>query len=141
MMSETLLAPVQATFRAVAETVVPETASLGPEEWRDLITVVERALMARPEVTRGQVVTFLRLVEYLPLTRLRGRFSRMAPDRRREELERLERSRTLLFRRGVWGVRTLIFMGYYTRPQVQASLGYRATAAGWSARRPPAEPA
>lgn len=140
-MSETLLAPVQATFRAVAETVVPETASLGPEEWRDLITVVERALMARPEVTRGQVVTFLRLVEYLPLTRLRGRFSRMAPDRRREELERLERSRTLLFRRGVWGVRTLIFMGYYTRPQVQASLGYRATAAGWSARRPPAEPA
>ncbi len=140
-MSETLLAPVQATFRAVAETVVPETASLGPEEWRDLITVVERALMARPEATRGQVVTFLRLVEYLPLTRLRGRFSRMAPDRRREELERLERSRTLLFRRGVWGVRTLIFMGYYTRPQVQAALGYRATAAGWSARRPPAEPA
>lgn len=140
-MSETLLAPVQATFRAVAETVVPETASLGPEEWRDLSAVVERALMARPEATRGQVVTFLRLVEYLPLTRLRGRFSRMAPDRRREELERLERSRTLLFRRGMWGVRTLIFMGYYTRPQVQAALGYRATAAGWSARRPPTEPA
>jgi len=140
-MSETLLAPVQATFRAVAETVVPESASLGPEEWQDLCSVVERALAARPEATRGQVVTFLRLLEFLPLVRLRGRFSRLAPEQRRDVLERLERSRTLLFRRGVWGVRTLVFMGYYTRPEVQAALGYRATAAGWSARRPTAEPA
>ncbi len=140
-MSETLLAPVQATFRAVAETVVPEVASLGPDEWREVCTVIERALAARPEATRGQLVTFLRLVEFLPLVRLQGRFSRLSPERRREELERLERSRTLLFRRGMWGVRTLVFMGYYTRPAVQAALGYRATAAGWSARRPSPEPA
>jgi hypothetical protein len=134
-MNETILAPVLATFRAVAETVVPEVAALAPEEWQELCAVVERALAARPEATRGQVVSFLRLVEYLPLARLRGRFSRMSPENRREELARLERSRTLLFRRGVWGVRTLIFMGYYTRPRVRAALGYRATAAGWSARR------
>lgn len=140
-MSESLLAPVQATFRAVAETVVPETASLGPEEWREVCAVVERALAARPEQTRGQLVSFLRLVEYLPLVRLRGRFSRLGANERREELERLERSATLRVRRGVWGVRTLVFMGYYTRPDVQAALGYRASAEGWSARRPPTDPA
>lgn len=139
-MGETLLAPVQATFRAVAETVVPEAASLGPEEWRDLCSVVERALAARPEATRRQVVAFLRLLEILPLVRLRGRFSRMPAERRREELERLERSGILRLRRGVWGIRTLVFMGYYTRPDVQAALGYRATAGGWSARRALAEP-
>jgi hypothetical protein len=32
-------------------------------------------------------------------------------------------------------VRTLVFMGYYTREDVQGALGYRAHADGWSARR------
>ena len=41
----------------------------------------------------------------------------------------------LLFRRGVWGLRTLVMMGWYTNPSVIAALGYRASAAGWEARR------
>lgn len=134
-MSDTLLAPVQATFRAVAVTVVPEAASLGPEAWRDLEALVEQALASRPEATRRQLVTFLRLVELLPLARHLTRFSRLTPERRTAVLQGLQSSRHLLLRRGVWGVRTLVFMGYYTRPDVQQALGYRASAAGWSARR------
>jgi hypothetical protein len=40
-----------------------------------------------------------------------------------------------LLRRGVWGLRTLVFLGYYTRPEVQMTLGYRASARGWVTRR------
>ena len=59
-MSGTVLAPVQATFRAVADTVVPEAASLGPEKWREVQDVVESALAARSEALRRQLVIFLR---------------------------------------------------------------------------------
>jgi hypothetical protein len=40
-----------------------------------------------------------------------------------------------LLRRGVWGLRTLVFLGYYARADVQTTLGYRATGRGWMARR------
>jgi hypothetical protein len=40
-----------------------------------------------------------------------------------------------LVRRGVWGLRTLVFLGYYARPEMQTTLGYRANARGWAVRR------
>lgn len=134
-MSGSVLAPVRATFRAVAETVVPEVASLKPDAWREVEAVVESALVSRPEAMRRQLVTFLRVIEFLPLVRHFRRFSHLAPAGRHAVLHGLESSRHLLFRRGVWGVRTLVFMGYYTREDVQGALGYRAHANGWSARR------
>ena len=34
----------------------------------------------------------------------------------------------LLLRRGFWGLRTLVFLGYYARPEAAAEIGYRADA-------------
>ena len=138
-MSESVLAPVRATFRAVAETVVRETASLGPDGWRQLEAAVESALATRPEAMRRQFVTFLRVIEYLPLLRRLRTFSRLSPEARFAVLHDFEMSPRPLFRRGMWGLRTLVFLGYYTRDDVQTSLGYRAHADGWSARRTTAE--
>jgi len=134
-MNGPVLAPVRTTFRAVAETVVPELTSLTPETWREVEAVAEAILAARPEAIRRQLVAFLRVIEVLPLPRHFRRFSRLAPARRASVLHGLETSRYLLVRRGFWGVRTLVFMGYYTREDVQRALGYRAHADGWSARR------
>jgi hypothetical protein len=130
-----VLTPVRATFRAVAETVVPEVTALDADGWRDLHDVVETALAARPDAVRRQLVAFLRLIEYLPIARHLRRFSRLSPPARTEVLMRLERSRPLTFRRGLWGLRTLVMLGYYTRADVQEALGYRAHREGWSARR------
>lgn len=134
-MNGPVLEPVRTTFRAVAETVVPEMTSLTPETWREVEAVVETMLAARPEAMRRQLVAFLRVMELLPLLRHFRRFSHLAPAQRASVLHGLETSRHLLVRRGFWGVRTLVFMGYYTREDVQKALGYRAHADGWSARR------
>ena len=50
-------------------------------------------------------------------------------------LETLQDAPVLLLRRGIWGLRTLAFMGYYTRPDAQRAIGYRADPRGWEARR------
>src|SRR5207244_1401337 len=57
------------------------------------------------------------------------------PARRARFLDSLQTSRLLLARRGIWGLRTLVLMGYYGRPRAAAAIGYRADPRGWEARR------
>ena len=129
------LAAVRPTFRAVAVTVVPEARDLDVTAWRDVEDVVERAIALRPARMQRQLGAFVRLIEWLPLLVRGRRFSALDAAGRTAFLAGLERSRLLLIRRGFWGLRTLILMGYYARPAGAAAIGYRAAARGWEARR------
>ena len=77
----------------------------------------------------------IRFLDLLPAPRHGRRLRSLDAARRLRLLESLERSPLLLLRRGVWGLRTLAFMGYYARPEAAAAIGYRAEARGWEARR------
>ena len=134
-MAPSVLDPVRPTFRAVAVTVVPEAAQLGETQWLQLEGIVEQALALRPERMRRQLLVLIRLIENLPRLTAGGRFSRLDAARRTRFLERLQSAPLLLLRRGVWGLRTLVLMGYYARPEAAQAIGYRASAAGWAARR------
>lgn len=134
-MQTTVLESVRPTFRAVAHAVVPETLSLSAEGWLALETTVERALASRPAAVQKQIASFLRVIEYLPVLRYGARFTQLSVGRSTAVLRWLEHSRVLLIRRGVWGLRTLVMMGYYTQPAVQQAIGYRAHPDGWSLRR------
>ena len=133
-MSAVTLAPVRHILRAIATTVVPETVSLDERAWAEVDDVIERAVAQRGERVQRQIVTFLRLVQRLPVARFGRPFTSLDSARRTAFLESLERSRFLLVRRGVWGVRTLVFMAYYTRGAVSEAIGYNPNAHGWSAR-------
>jgi hypothetical protein len=82
------------------------------------------------------MLLFMRLLEWLPVFRYGHRLTRLSVECRSRFLERLQDSPWLLLRRGVWGLRTLLFMGYYARPEAGRAIGYRADARGWAARRP-----
>ena len=125
----------RAAFRAVAETVVPEAATLEPAQWDELEAIVAHAVAARPPRVRRQLTLLLHLLEWLPLLRYGRPFSRLDPTRRARLLGAWQTAFLLLLRRGVWGVRTLALMGYYGRPAAAGAIGYRADARGWDARR------
>lgn len=135
-----LMDPVRDTFRAIAATVVPESQRLPDAEWTVLEQIVERALSERPPRMQRQVLLFVRLLEWLPATRYGRRFTALDPARRTAFLAALADSPLLLVRRGVWGIRTLVFMGYYARPAAGAEIGYRASPRGWLARELPPRP-
>ncbi len=122
-------------FRALAETFVPATARADAAQWAALSATVDRALAGRPAALRRQVAAFVRILDLLSRVRYGAPLPALAPARRTALLEGLARSRLLLFRRGVWGLRTLVQMGWYTQPAVAAGLGYRAHRDGWEARR------
>ncbi|HSG47116.1 MAG TPA: hypothetical protein VLA43_04780 [Longimicrobiales bacterium] len=129
-----ILPPVRAVFRAVVETVVPRAGAFGDAEWSRGEALVEEMLADRPASVRRQLSAFLRLVEFLAMLRTGRRFSRLAPPGRLRFLRSLERSRLLLLRRGVWGVRTLGFLAVYGQDPVRAHIGYRPDPRGWEAR-------
>ena len=123
-------------FRALVGAVVPEAVALSDDEWRNAASIIARAIAARPAGVRRQLGAFVRALDVVAFLR-HGRSLRALPAAQCTALlESLSRSRLLALRRGVWGVRTLGFMGYYARPEAARAVGYRASAAGWAARKP-----
>lgn len=121
--------------RAIAETVVPTATVLEADGWAALERIVANAIAARPPRMQRQLALFIRAIEWLPLLRYGRPFSRLHPARRKRFLESLQDSPLLLIRRGFWGLRTLILMGYYTQGRAIAAIGYRADPRGWSVHR------
>lgn len=132
--SSSLLRPVRATFHAVATTVVPATRDLDEAGWVALESIVESALAGRPARIQRQLIVFIRLIDAIALLRHGRRFRALPPDKRSSVLRGLQDSPVLLFRRGFWGLRTLVYMGWYAQPETAARIGYRAHLRGWTAR-------
>ena len=140
MTTSSLLHPVRGVFRAVAATVVPECKELPESEWTELERIVEFGLASRPAQLQKQLVMFLRAIDMLPVIRFGTRFRRLGAAQQERVVTSLQNSRVLVLRRGMWGLRTLVFMGYYARPAAAVAIGYRASPEGWAARRQPNDP-
>ena len=135
-----VLTPVRATFRAVASVIAPPTASLDEDGWRRIEAIVEHVLAARPARMRRQLVAFIRLIDAHALVRHRRRFRSLDASERVRVLDRLQDSPILLLRRGFWGLRTLVYMGWYAQPETARLIGYQGHARGWPARPGVASP-
>jgi len=124
------------TIRAVVETVVPMSSDLDELAWPEVLTIVETVASERPPKMRRQLAAFIRVVEYAALPFHGRRFTRLSLADRTRWLLRLQDSSIPLVRRGLWGLRTLAFMGYYGRAQAASEIGYTASASGWEVRPP-----
>lgn len=140
-MPDRVIPPVRRPFRAMARTILPEVREMDEMGWQEAEAIIERGLRDRPPSVRRQLGLFIRVADLLPLLRYGRPFTGLSEARRAAYLGWLERAPVLLLRRGLWGVRTLVFMGYYGQPRVRAHIGYRASTGGWEARFPEGVPA
>lgn len=127
--------PQRITLRAFAAVVVPEMAQLDEAAWSDVEATIAHALAQRPRKVQRQLGVFMLLLQHLPRARYARPFSALDATRRTAVVAALERAPLKLIRRGVWGLRTLVLMGFYTRHETMAAVGYRAHPRGWAARR------
>ncbi len=134
-LEEATFGPVRESFRALAVTIVPEAVSLDAAAWEDLERIVEEGLASRPASIRRQLRLFVRLLDFLPVLRFGRTFRSLDPSRRTAFLLGVQDAPVLLIKRGFWGLRTLVYMGYYSRQEARDAIGYRADARGWEVRR------
>ena len=128
------LASLTPTLRALGSAMLPPSQALDEEGWRRAESIIEQALASRPPGVKRQLRFFLRAVNLLPLLSAGRTLRGLSPQRRVAFLERQQRTRLRPVRRGVWGIRTLLFMGYYRQEPVRTRIGYRAASGGWSVR-------
>ncbi|NIP79093.1 MAG: hypothetical protein GWM90_07770, partial [Gemmatimonadetes bacterium] len=74
----------------------------------------------------------IRVLDALPLFRYGRRLRSLPRAKRQRFLERIQSSRIYKLRQGFWGLRSLIYMGYYARAEASVEIGYGARLRGWS---------
>jgi hypothetical protein len=124
-----------AIFRAVVATIVPESAALDDQGWRDVTQVVEALVRDRPESLKRQLRIFLRAIQWLPVLRYGRPFTSLPPAVRTHVLAHLQDDRILKIRVGFWGLRTIVLAGYYGRAYAARAIGYNASPRGWEVLR------
>lgn len=115
---------------SLAARVVPETAGLdGPAKER-FGAIVDQALSARPAAVRRQFRVLLSLLRWLPALRYGAPFERLAPGRQDAVLAWFQDAPLRPLRQGFWGLKALVFMGYYGRAEAGEAIGYAPSFAG-----------
>ena len=113
-----------AFFMVVAETITPEVASLDGDGRARLAAIVDTALQDRDAATRKQFGSFLSVIRLAPVIRYGRVFGRLDLDRRDAVLRWFENCPIALLRKGFWGLKVLVFMGYYGQTEHWDEIGY-----------------
>ena len=92
--------------------------------------IVGKALAERPTALRRQFALFLSLLRWAPLLRFGATFERLAPTAQDAVLRWLLDAPAAKLRGGFWGLRALVFMGYYGQPETWGAIGYAPSFAG-----------
>ena len=133
MAKQHILAPLARQIQPILATFIPATAQLTLAELAPVLARVDERLADEPPALQRQLRLFVRILWWLPLfTNLRTMGSLSAPARVRL-LSWLQDCPVTKLRLGLWGLRTLLFLGWYGDPAVQAKLGYRPNIGGWDA--------
>jgi hypothetical protein len=114
----------EAVLLAAARRIVPEVAALDDRELGHFTVIIGRALGDRPEEVRNKFGTFLGVLRWAPVARYGAPFDRLAPRRQDAVLRWFEDAPIGLLRQGMWGLKSMVFMGYYGRSEVWDEIGY-----------------
>jgi hypothetical protein len=131
--NDPVLTFLQEPLRAIGSVILPSPEALDDQGWREAERIIERALAPKPWGVKLQIRLFLKAVNLFPLATTGRTLVNLPLDRRAAFLGRLHRSPVMPLRRGLWGIRTLILMGYYNQKRIREGIGYAAHPRGWMA--------
>lgn len=96
----------------------------------DVLAAIRTAIAKRPPALQRQLKLFLAILRFLPVARYGAPFERLRTNQQIAMLTWFQCAPVSLLRKGFWGLKALIFMGYYGRPEIGPDLGYRPAANG-----------
>ena len=111
-------------LRVVASRIVPETSSLDAAAAGRFFGIIDEALLDREPAVRRQFAIFLGVLRWAPLARYGGPLDRLSTEHQDAVLRWFEDCPVDLLRKGMWGLKTMVFMGYYAQPESNSLVGY-----------------
>lgn len=109
-----VLSRKKATFiLTLARRIVPEVSALDGREQQELVRIIDDALALREPAVRFQFKLFLTMIRWSSMLRHGRTLERLSSDLQDEMLTEFQESSVPRLGAGMWGLKTLIFMGYY----------------------------
>lgn len=97
----------------IARRIVPRLTNSDDEIVQKFLDSIDHSLMVRPASIRRQLGLFLSAIQWLPVFRYGLPFNRLSNGKKDAVLNWFQDCPFFLFRKGFWGLKTLIFLGYY----------------------------
>jgi len=117
-------------LHVVGRRVVPPLAELDDAGRARFRTIISTALADRPAGVQAQIRAFLTLVRLAPLLRWGKTFPQLPAERQGRFLRWLQDEAPGRLRQGFWGLKTLVFMGYYGQAELGPSFAYTPSPTG-----------
>ena len=111
-------------LETVAGVIVPAFAELSETDRAEFRAIIEKALAERPPAVVKQLSLFLKVVNLAPIFRWGRPLSKLPDDAAHRALLWFQESPIGRLRQGFWGLRTIVFMGFYGRVASWADIGY-----------------
>ena len=111
-------------LQVLAARIVPETTELDAAGLSRFFGIIDEALQDRPASVRRQFATFLGVLRWAPLARYGSPLEKVRAERQDAVLRWFEDCPVSLLRKGFWGLKAMIFMGYYGQPETNELVGY-----------------
>ncbi len=108
----------------LAARIVPEIVELDSEGIGRFLNIIDEALASRPAKVRGQFATFLGILRWFPAIRFGRAFEKLDTGQQDAVLRWFEDCPVGLLRVGFWGLKAMVFMGYYGQPETNQLIGY-----------------
>jgi hypothetical protein len=108
----------------LAACIVPESAGAPPQVTGPLLAAVDEELGPRPRLQQLEFKLLLFAIRWMTVPFTLRRFERLPPERQAAWLSFLESAPLTMLRVGIWGLKTLVFLGYYTQAGVLQRILY-----------------
>ena len=117
-------------FLVLAYRIVPPSGEMDAAAKQRFLGIIREALESRPAKVQRQVGLFLGLMRWLPVLRYGAPLDSLPSQHQDAALRWFLDCPIALFRKGFWGMKALILMGFYGRAEIHSSLGYRPSKQG-----------
>lgn len=111
-------------LETVTAVIIPGYSDLDQTSRERFLEIVDGALGERPESMRRQLALFLKVLNVAPYLRWGRPLGRLDTARAERALLWFQEAPIGKLRQGFWGLKTLVFMGYYGQSEVWPTLGY-----------------
>jgi hypothetical protein len=108
----------------LAARIVPESAGAPAQVTDPLLAAIDGELRPRPHLQQLEFKALLLAIRWMTVPFTLRRFDRLPGDRQDRWLRLLENAPLTLLRVGIWGLKTLVFLGYYSQDGVTRRIRY-----------------
>lgn len=125
-----LTAAERSILLAVAGRIVPASATKTDADRAAMLALVDDTLLSRTSQMQRQFRLFLRVLRWAPVVRYLRPLDYLDGPRQDAALRWFQNHPLQVIRGGFWGVRTLVLLGFYGRPDIGPSIGYTPSSNG-----------